>query len=178
MHAALRFSIASLAGLSWLGLPAIPAEAATPKPPTQAQIRNAVAKAERSRDLWATIDICNTKRHPRVLGIRGQMPSLGFPASHELNIQVDYQPTPKIGFKPDPHAKTSVALGGSSTRLLQGGAMWQFPRHTGRLRGTVTFVWRRGRTLLGRVTKTTSAGHRDVDFGDPRRYSAADCTIP
>ena len=112
-----------------------------------------------------------------MLGIRGQMPSLGFPASHELDIRVDFQPTPKIGFKPS-KVKKSVPLGDSSNRLLQGGFMWQFPQGTGTLRGTVTFVWRRGHQLLGHVTRTTSGDHHDVDFGDPRRFSAAQCTIP
>ena len=105
------------------------------------------------------------------------MPSLGFAASHELNIVIDYMPTPKIGFKPS-RVTASVALGESQNRLLQGGATWQFPRHTGRLRGTVTFVWRRGHQLLGRVTKRTTAGHHDVDFADPKGFSASECNIP
>lgn len=175
----MRRPLATSLGLIALLAPAAPALAATPKSraPTQAQIRRAIARAERSRDLWATVDICNTKHHPRVLGIRGQMPSLGFAASHEMSIRVDYQPAPMSGFKPA-GVRRSVALGYSATRLLQGGFMWQFPQHTGRLRGTVTFVWRRGSELLGRTTRTTSSGHRDVDFGDPRRFSAADCDIP
>jgi hypothetical protein len=172
MHGTIRFSLAILS----VGALALPA-AAQASGPTRAQIDRAIKKAERSRNLWATVDICNTKHHPRVLGIRGQMPSLGFPASHEMNIRVDYQPTPKIGFKPSKVHK-SVPLGNSKNRLLQGGWSWQFPKHTGPLRGTVTFVWRRGHQLLGRITKRTTGGHHDVDFGDPRRFSAAQCTIP
>ena len=158
----------------------VPAAAARSRPrsPTAAQIRRAVQLIERSRDLWATVDICNTRRHPRVLGIRGQMPSLGFAATHEMNIQVEYQPTPKVGFKPDPHAKQSVALGYSANKLLQGGANWQFPQHTGLLRATVAFVWRRGYEQIARIVRTTTGGHRDVDFGDPPKFSAAQCTIP
>jgi hypothetical protein len=179
MSCARRFSTALLAGVATiLALPSV-AAASTPtaKPPTQAQIRSAVAKLERSHDLWATVDICNTKHHPRVIGIRGQMPSLGFATSHELNIRIDYQPTTKLGYRPS-GVKKSIALGWTSNQLLQGGASWQFPSHTGKLRGTVTFVWRRGNQLIDRITRTTSAGHRDVDFGDPARFTAADCTIP
>ena len=175
MSGARRFSSGLIAAIA-LAAP-IAAYAAAARAPTRAQIRRAISRAEHSRNLWATVDICNTKRHPRVLGIRGQMPSLGFAASHEVNIRVDYQPTPKIGFKPSRVSK-SVALGNSANRLLQGGWMWQFPKHTGPLRGTVTFAWRRGHQLLGRVTRTTTGGHHDVEFGDPRRFSAAQCNIP
>jgi hypothetical protein len=173
---ALRTS-GALAAILALAAPAAAAPS-KPRPPTAAEVRRAVHRVERSRELWATVDICNTKRHPRVLGIRGQMPSLGFGASHEMNIQVEYQPTPKIGFKPDPHAKQSVALGYSANKLLQGGTTWQFPPHTGLLRATVAFVWRRGSRQIARIVRTTTGGHRNVDFADPPRFSAAQCTIP
>lgn len=169
-------SITTCAALA-LAIPT-PAARSSPRPPTAAQIRRAVQRLEHSRAVWATVDICNTKRHPRVLGVRGQMPSLGFGATHEMNIQVEYQPTPKIGFKPDPHVKASVALGYSANKLLQGGATWQFPRHTGLLRARVAFVWRRGHQQIARLVRTTTGGHRDVDFGDPPKFSAAQCNIP
>jgi hypothetical protein len=177
-----RHSAALVATLALAGSSAAPAAAmaatAKSRPPTQAQIRQAVKRLQRSRNLWATVDICNTRRHPRVLGVRGQMPSLGFGTTHEANIQVDYQPTPQIGYKPDPAAKASVPLGYSANKLLQGGATWQFPKHTGLLRATVTFVWRRGSRQIARIVRTTTGGHRDVKFGDPPRFSAAQCKVP
>jgi hypothetical protein len=176
MSGAVRVSVSVVAILAF----AIPAAAARPRPPTATQIRQAVLRLEHSRDLWATVDICDTKRHPRALGIRGQMPSLGFGATHEMNIQVEYQPTPKIGFKPDPdpHAKQSVALGYSASKLLQGGSIfYQFPRHTGLLRATVAFVWRRGHRQIARIVRTTTGGHRNVDGAEPPNFSAAQCLI-
>jgi hypothetical protein len=177
MGGALRVSVA-LATILALAVPAATARSRPPAP-TAAEIRRAVHRLERSRDLWATVNICNTKRHPGALGVRGQMPSLGFGATHEMNIQVEYQPTPKIGFKPDPHAKQSVALGYSANKLLQGGWTFRgFPRHTGLLRATVAFVWRRGSRQIARIVRTTTGGHRGVDGADPPRFSAAQCTIP
>jgi hypothetical protein len=176
MGGVLRVSVA-LAAVLALAVPAAAARS-RPRAPTAAQIRRAVQRLEHSRDLWATVDICNTKRHPRVLGVRGQMPSLGFGATHEMNIQVEYQPSRKIGFKPDPHVKHAVALGYSANKLLQGGWMWQFPRHTGLLRAAVAFVWRRGNRQIARIVRTTTGGHRNVDFSDPPKFSAAQCNIP
>jgi hypothetical protein len=177
MGGVLRVSITLVAVLA-LTVPAAAAAARSrPRAPTAAEIRRAVQRLERSRELWATIDICNTKRHPRAVGVRGQMPSLGFGASHEMNIQVEYEPTPKIGFKPDPHAKQSVALGYSANKLLQGGSTWQFPRHTGLLRATVAFVWRRGHEQIARIVRPTTGGHRNVDGADPPKFSAAQCRI-
>ena len=50
--------------------------------------RAAVRRAERSRELWATINICSANAKPGggELGVRGQMPSLGFSATPQLQI--------------------------------------------------------------------------------------------
>jgi hypothetical protein len=172
MQVRLRCPIA-LAILIAATLPA----AAAGSGPTQAQIRKALATAESSQNLWATVNICNTKRSPRVIGIRGQMPSLGFNASLAMKIDVDYLPAPKLGFKPS-GLKKSISLGQARNSLVQGGARWKLMPHQGRLRGSVTFVWRLGRRLLGQVTRRTTARHHDADFGDPPRFSAAQCNMP
>src|SRR6516165_1209759 len=62
----------------------------SPKPPTAAQMRAAVQRAERSKYLWATVNICNTKRHPHAIGVRGQMPALGFPALLQMTVHLKY----------------------------------------------------------------------------------------
>jgi hypothetical protein len=188
MPARLRISIVLVAMLAAGSLPSL-VHASSPPPtsslarasssptPTPAQIRTAVRRAERSRDLWATVNICNTKRHPNVIGVRGQMPGLGFPATLEVDIQVDYWSPASKGFRSAPGAKRSIPLGREKTGLYQGG--WQFPfgPHAGSLRGLVTFKWKLGSKQLGRATRTTSAGHRDAEFGDPARYSSGNCVI-
>ena len=42
--------------------------------PTAAQIRIATRRAVNSPNLWATVNICDTTRHPGIVGIRVQMP--------------------------------------------------------------------------------------------------------
>jgi len=171
------FRVRCVGVLAACALAALPAAASASSGPTRAQIRKAIAAAEVSRDLWATINICNTKRFPRVIGIRGEMPSLGFKASLGMEIDVEYQPSPKLGFKPS-GLRQMIGLGPSVHRLLQGGARWKLMPNQGLLRGSITFVWWIGHTVLGQTTRTTTGRHHDADFGDPPRFSAAVCDMP
>ncbi len=147
------------------------------KNPTKAQIKAAVAKARRSGHLWATINVCNTHKHPHTIGIRGQMPALGFPARLTMLVVVDYWDKPHKRFLADPSARRLVELGVVSYGYEQGGRTFKFQPHAGLFRGSVTFTWRRSGKVLLSVTRTTSAGHRTADFGDPPGHSAAKCTI-
>jgi hypothetical protein len=169
---------------SWLGS-AVAAILVTVSPslaygargPTASQIRTAVRKAERSRDLWATVNICDTKRYSGVIGIRGQMPSLGFRANLDMNVGVDYWVRTKHKFVPVPRVSERVSLDSAQLGLRQGGVRFKFGKHAGHLRGSVTFEWRLGRRIIGSVTRTTRGGHPGADFGDPLRFSASQCWI-
>jgi hypothetical protein len=152
-----------------------PASAAS-RPPTSGQIRLAIRHAERPGVLWATVNICNTRRYPGRLGIRGQMPSLGFPASMSMNIQVDYLSQANRRFKPIPGASRAIRFT-ATTGLHQEGANWRFTPHTGTLSATITFTWSLGRKVLARTARAVTAGHPDADFGDPPHFSAAQCKI-
>lgn len=145
--------------------------------PTAAQIRKAVGRAERSEQLWATVNICDTRRHPGTLGIRGQVPALGFSSSISIEISLDFWNAQSKRFKPDPGTKRLVELGSPSTGVHQQGVTFSFDPHAGRFRGTARFAWRRRGKLLGQTDQVTTGGHRDADFGDPPRFSAATCTI-
>jgi hypothetical protein len=164
------------------------AVAATPAPtsaksvsrgPSRAQIHQAVRAAERSSSLWATINICNSRRYPNTLGVRGQMPTLGFSASLSMLIQVDYY-SPQIkrfvAIKSS-NAISKLSLGSASSGLQQDGAVFPFAAHTGLLNATIVFTWKRGGKVLGQTKRRTSAGHRDADYGSPPHFSAAHCQI-
>jgi len=143
------------------------------------RIAAAVAKAERSSSLWATVNICSSRKDPDSIGIRGQMPTLGFQASLSMVIQVDYWSTATKRFVPikSSTAITTLALGRQSTGLQQDGAIFPFKAHTGLLNATVTFTWRRAGTVLGQTTRRTTGGHPDADYGSPPHFSAPQCTI-
>lgn len=158
---------------------AAPPNALASTGPTPAQIRAAVAHAEHSRQLWTTVNVCNTSANPDRIGIRGQMPALGFSARLSMTIQVDYWDAAAKAFRPVPgptgHAK--VNLGTVLDGLEQGGHTFQFPAGTGLLSGTITFQWRRGGKVIGHATKLAIGGHRGVGGGDPPHHSGATCTI-
>ena len=155
---------------------AIPASAGTVGP---TRIARAVRSAESSPSLWATVNICSSRRYPRDLGVRGQMPTLGFPASMFMVVQVDYWSASRHRFLPIQSnlATTRLSLGRASTGLQQDGAVFPFGAHTGLLNATVTFIWMRGGKVIGQTVRRTTAGHRDADHGSPPRYSAAQCRI-
>ena len=150
------------------------ASATTPSAP---QIRKAVSGAKRSKQLWATVNICDTHRHPDTLGIRGQVPALGFSSSISIAVSVDFWNPETKRFKPDPGTRRLIHLGSPSTGVHQQGVTFEFDPHAGRFRGNATFMWKRGGKLLGQTDRLTTGGHRDADFGDPHGFSAATCTI-
>jgi hypothetical protein len=145
--------------------------------PTRAQIAAAIRSAERSRDLWATVNICNTGRYPNVIGIRAQMPGLGFASQLDMAISVDYWSRSAKTFEPLLAATRSIVIGQMQSGVHQAGYTFRFSPHTGLLRGSVTFEWRLKHAVLARVTHKTSRGHADADFGDPRGHSAGTCVI-
>jgi hypothetical protein len=148
------------------------ASARASKPPTQAQIRAAVRRAERSRQLWATVNICRTPR----FGVRGQMPGLGFASDLSMKIQVDYWSFAKKRFVPLRGVSNVVSLGTAAQDLHQAGSVWRF-KPPAILSGTITFQWRRGNRLIGETTRLTAHGVKGVDDADPKGNSTATCRM-
>jgi hypothetical protein len=154
---------------------------ATAKPPTSRQISRAIAKAERSSSLWATVNICasNGKNKGGNIGIRGQMPALGFSSTMRMTVQLGAWSTKSKRFVPitGSTATSNLAVGSASTGLEQDGAEFGFRGHVGSLDATIEFSWSRGGRVLGGTSRTTSAGHRDADYGSPAHYSASSCRL-
>jgi hypothetical protein len=172
MRAALLITV--LAGA--LLVASVPASAGAVGP---AQIARAVRSAERSKSLWATVNICSSRRYPHALGVRGQMPTLGFFAAMSMVVQVNYWSATSHAFLPIQNnlATTRLSLGSASTGLEQDGAVFPFKAHTGLLNATVTFIWTRGGKVIGQTARRTTAGHHDADHSSPPHYSAAQCRI-
>lgn len=161
-------------------LTVVAAAPAAAKPPSPRQIQRAVRAAERSRSLWATINICNSRTHRAQIGVRGQMPSLGFSSTMSMKITLDAWSSAAKKFVPinSPNAVDTVTLGSHSRGLEQGGTI--FPFHTGETgmwNATIVFAWKRHGKVVGQTHRRTTAGHHSADFGSPPRYSAARCII-
>jgi hypothetical protein len=151
--------------------------------PTVAQIRKAVASAERSKMLWATVNVCQTKGKRAArggsIGVRGQMPTLGFASTLSMTIQLNRYSAESKSFVALPYstARTTVSPGAFATDLHQDGAVFPFSGPAGLLNATVTFTWTRAGKLLGSTTQQTTAGHPDAAGGRPAHYSTAQCQL-
>jgi hypothetical protein len=146
--------------------------------PTPAQIQTAVASAEHSQYLWATVNICNTRRHRDQIGIRAQLPALGFGSRMSIHIQVEYWTGKAFRADPNMGATKRVKLGIATNGVRQGGWNFQFGPGAGLLSGLVEFKWTRGGKTIGSFTQTTTRGHgRQVDGAEPPGHSAATCRI-
>ncbi len=179
---AIRRLIASLAAVSLLLCSAAIAAPATTRPSTESALLKALL---RSRNLWATINICTPADQPRTLGIRGSMP--GDRRAHDqmyMRFHLQYQDAKSKKWfdlpAKDKRAPKFLHVGaGASVR--QGGGSFQLEPQAGKpafsLRGVVEFQWRRGGRVLQTATRATTAGHRSVTGADPAGFSSASCLI-
>jgi len=139
---------------------------------------------DRTKELWATINTCDTAEHANTIGIRGSMPGLrDRRAKLRMRFQVQYKakedgewrdagPTADSGYK---------TVGRTRRRIVESGHNFTFmpPTDGGShlLRGSVRFRWvRKGRTLE-RERRITEPGHKSTAGADPEGYSAAQCEI-
>jgi hypothetical protein len=153
---------------------------------TQARRGKVVAHARsllHSRALWATVDVCNPADKPNTVGIRGSMPGDGHGKdTMYMRFQLQYLEVKRNVWVNLAHGASSsfIAVGPAKTARQGGTSFMLVPTKGGpayTLRGSVTFQWRRGKTVLHQVTRTTAAGHQSVAGADPPGYSAAQCTI-
>jgi hypothetical protein len=181
-----RLQCTLLAIIAALGCCAAAAQAKRAKQssaPTAAQIHKAVASAERSTDLWATVNVCQATGKNAAkggsLGVRGQMPTLGFASTLSMTIQLNRYSAKSKSFAALPYAtaKTTVSPGTFATDLHQDGAVFPFTGPAGLLNATVTFSWTRAGKLLGSTTRQTTGGHHDAAGGQPAHYSIAQCQL-
>jgi hypothetical protein len=139
---------------------------------------------DKSPLLWATVNICDTAKHPDTIGIGASMPGSG--RSRErmyMRFVVQY-------FRASTHRWTPIGASADSgfhpvgsARYVRRQAGRNFaitpppPGATFRLRGVVYFEWRVGRTVVRKAQKRTRSGHEKTYGADPKGYSAAECVI-
>ncbi len=149
--------------------------------PSARQIQRAAARAERSGSVWATINICSSHGKGRggELGVRGQMPSLGFAATLRMTVQLESWSRKHQRFVPiaGSSATSDLSLGTSSSGLQQDGVVFGFTQSAGLLDASVDFTWTRGGRVIAEANRITTAGHRDADYSRPAHYSAGSCRL-
>jgi hypothetical protein len=168
----------SVLAASLLG-PAAGVSAAAAKAPTATQVQAAVTAAESSSYLWSTVNECQARGAGGSIGIRGQMPALGFASTMTMTIQLRQYDTSTGQYTPFPGTTgtRTLSLGRYTSHLHQGGAVFPFSADPGKVQASVTFTWTRAGQQIGTVTEQTAGGHPQADFGTPAHYSAANCTL-
>jgi hypothetical protein len=137
----------------------------------------------RSRELWATVDVCSPKDQPNTIGIRGSMPGDGSAGDRMyMRFRVQYLDTKTNMWVNLSHgADSGFVLVGSGEATRQAGRSFQFAPVAGQspftLRGSIVFEWRKGATVLEETTRPTSAGHTSRAGADPRGFTAATCKL-
>ena len=156
-----------------------------------ASLASPAVAARVSPHFWATVNICDTARHPDQMGVRGSMPGNGTSQRMYMRFRAQFYDRGRRAWRPvaGRFGSTSWRYAGSARfRSRQHGHTFEFslePGETFTLRGVVDFEWRARRRRGGRVrtvvvkrgTRITQSGIRGVDFADPPRYSRARCQI-
>ena len=154
-------SAACLAALAALSVPA--AAAARP------------AGADR---LWATVNVCDTAKHPNEVGIRASMPGTPRDAGRKMRFRVQWRDGDRWRYVTgaDSGWRTLKRAGG---RAIESGWSFEFepPSKPITFRGVVRFRWVRGGRVVARAVEITETGHRSTAGADPEGYSAATCSI-
>ncbi len=171
----------ALAVLATIVVPGAGAATVPPGSGTQAAQLKALL---RSRELWATIDVCNPSDQPDTVGVRGSMPG----DSHGgdklyMAFRLQYMDESTKKWVDLASAKAPVyTYVGPAGSVRQGGRSFQLVPRTGKpavtMRGVVSYQWRRGHKVLESASRPTTAGHKSLAGADPAGYSAASCTIP
>jgi hypothetical protein len=152
--------------------------AASPRTVRRAHAAGSVLQ---SRQLWATINVCNPKDQPDIVGVRGSMPSDGKRQdTMYMSFRLQYlNSTIKHWADLADTTPSFVYVGRGGGR--QGGQSFQLKPIAGKpavmLRGLVEFQWRRGKKVLQSTRRPTTAGHRSLAGADPPTFSAATCLI-
>jgi hypothetical protein len=138
-----------------------------------------VQGAKTVKNLWSTVNICDTTKHPDKLGIRARMPGNGKPQKMWMRFIAQYM---KNG------SWTVVKKGGTSPWREAGSAQfkyqetgWTFsfdtlaPGEGYSMRGLVKFQWRQHGKVLRATHAYTTKHHHNAGGGDPKGFSDATC---
>lgn len=136
----------------------------------------------RSKQLWATIDICKQGSAP-MIGIRGSMPGDGQKGQTMLMRFVVQYLQQQSGHWVDlpGNAESGLMKVGPATGVRESGQSFELaPLSSGesfKLRGLIEFEWKSGSKVRLSATRPTTSGHRHATGARPYGFSAATCDI-
>jgi hypothetical protein len=132
-------------------------------------------------NLWATVNICDTNKHPDRLGIRARAPGTG-KAEEKIWMRFFAEYMDDGTWKRVDGARSKwIKVGPANYTWQETGYTFNMgplnPVQSFRMRGLVKFQWRRSGNVVRATRVRTSGGHVRKAFGDPRGYSKATCFI-
>jgi hypothetical protein len=143
------------------------------------------AGAKPVKDLWATVNVCDTPKSPDDMGVRARAPGDGSRAQIYMRFTAQYR-TGSEWKRVNGGRSKWLRAGSARFRNQEIGYTFSFDKpEPGRgylMRGFVQFQWRdhrkhhKRRVVVRRAQRYTEGGH-PTQGADPKRFSAAHCTI-
>ena len=135
--------------------------------------------AAAERDLWATVNVCDTAAHPDEIGVRASMPGPAARPGLYVRFRVQYRDAADGRWRYVADADSGWRrVGRGRGRPVESG--WSFQLSGAKpqlLRGVARFQWRRGGHVVRRARRLTAGGHRSTAGADPPVFSSASCQI-
>ena len=127
---------------------------------------------------WATVNVCDTTKHPNEVGIRASMPGTPRGTSRRMRFRVQWRDGDRWRYVTGADSgwrKLTRARG----RAIESGWSFEFepPAKAITFRGVVRYRWLRDGRVVGRASEITESGHRSTAGADPADYSAATCSM-
>lgn len=136
-----------------------------------------------SKDLWATVNVCDAPSARNVIGIRASMPGNGTGQRMFMHFSAEWYSPTKRRWVPTGSSSRWIAVGTARYVSTQAGYSFQFadpPAGTRfMMRGVVRYQWRSRRSgrVMRRAMRVTKAGYKGVAGGIPAGRSDAACFI-
>lgn len=140
------------------------------------------SSAPRPRDLWATVNVCDTEAHPDAMGVRARMPGNGTRQRMYMRFRAFYfdEATSRWSAVGGNARSGWIHVGSARVRHREAGYTFRFdPPMDGRrfiVRGVVDFRWRDTR-IRRRAQVNTKGGFESTRGADPPGYTAGVCEI-
>jgi hypothetical protein len=128
--------------------------------------------------LWATVNVCDTSKHPNEVGVRASMPGTPRGTGRRMRFRVQWRDSDRWRYVEGADSGWR-ALKRAQGRAIQSGWSFEFepPSKAITFRGVVRFRWLRDGRVAARALEITETGHRSTAGADPADYSAASCSI-
>jgi hypothetical protein len=139
--------------------------------------------AKQPKQLWATVNVCDTSLHENMMGVRASMPGDGERTKMYMRFVAQYYDRSRQLWAEVKGSGVSkwILVGSGIYAAREGGYTFAFdPPGSGKtftLRGAVDYKWTKGRRIVRTAHVITRGGHPGTKGADPADYSASLCEI-